>query len=415
MSAEGVEYALRARHEERDRISDDVLDLDAHTIFRLLRSSPLRGETARRWATAEARATLLWALLDAYRGTLARADRIRADNRRLGSAELAELTGLLTGPAVRLVPDAGPLERRSLLHSGEQRFTLDEAVATMDQAFRDVIDVITDVDAVWNAALPRLDAASAAITAARGTLRELGDPDPGLEACGREIERIREELRHDPLGETDREDGEDLDRVVAEAARLGERVRRAAELRRAYGERREALTRRVGRVAAAEEEARRARDLVLAKIASPALPALADRAPVLGERLAALDPSPPARALPAPGREAAVGGIADAPQDGRWLEREELLSGLERATEDALRQAERAGTALRELIARRDELRGRLEALRAKAVRLGLAEDAGLVSLYRRAHDLLWTAPCDLRRATVAVTGYQRATEGAAG
>ncbi|GIH95076.1 hypothetical protein ACFFMN_17335 [Planobispora siamensis] len=414
MSAEGVEHALRARHEERDRISDDVLDLDAHTIFRLLRSSPLRGETARRWATAEARAALLWALLDAYRGTLTRADRIRADNRRLGPAELAELTELLTGPAVRLVPDAGPLERRSLLHSGEQRFTLDEAVATMDQAFRDVIDVITDVDAVWNAALPRLDTASAAIAAARETLRELGDPDPGLEACGREIERIREELRHDPLGSGGGGD-EDLDRVVAEAAHLSERVRRAAELRRAYGERRETLARRVGRVAAAEEEARRVRDLVLAKIASPALPALADRAPLLGRRLAALDPFPPARALPAPGRETAGGGVTGAPDDGRWLEREELLAGLERATEDALRQAERAGTALRELIARRDELRGRLEALRAKAVRLGLAEDAGLVSLYRRAHDLLWTAPCDLRRATVAVTGYQRATEGAAG
>ncbi|WP_141703841.1 hypothetical protein [Planobispora rosea] len=408
MSAEGVDHALRGRREERDRISDGVLDLDAHTILRLLKTSALRGETSRRWERAQGRLALLWALLDAYRGVLEEAERIRGGHRRLGPEELTGLTWLLTGPAVRLAPDSGPVERRRLLGPGEQRFTLDEAVAAMELAFHDVTGLVAEVDAVWNAVLPRLDAAAAEAGAARDLLRELGGDDPDLGACEREIERVREELRHDPLGDG----GRDVEWIADAAARLHERVRRAAGVRCAYGPRREALRALLGRVAAAEQEFLRTRDLVVTKIASPALPALPGRAAPLGERLAALDaPAPAEDGAPGPAGPGGPGG------DGgeRWLERADLLAELERAAEEALRRAEGAVASLRELIERRDELRGRLEAFRARAVRLGLAEDPALARAHLRAHDLLWTAPCDLRKATEAVTGYQRAIQGAAG
>ncbi|GAT64666.1 hypothetical protein PS9374_00297 [Planomonospora sphaerica] len=437
MSAEGVQHALRVRREERDRISGDVLDLDAHTVFRLLGGSALHGETARRWADAERRAALLWALLDAYREVLDRAERIAGSRRRLGAAELAELTGLLTGPAVRLAPEARPVERRSLLASPGERLTLDGAVAAMDAAFCDVTALVADVDAVWSAVLPGLDAATAAAASARGLLRGLGDGDPELDACEREIERLRGELRGDPLGSGRGQAGA-VERTAATAGRLRERAERATALRRGYGAHREALGLLVGRVAEAEEEARRTRDLVLVKIASPALPALPRLAPFLRDRLAALDgpgtgprtggPDPAGGARgPGGGPEASDGRSEDSDRHsedsaggpggeggGRWLARAELLAGLERDAEQALRQAERATAELRELLARRDELRGRLEAFRAKAVRLGRAEDPVLDRLHRQAYDLLRTAPCDLRRATVAVTGYRRAIEGGA-
>ncbi|GAA4293389.1 hypothetical protein GCM10023178_66110 [Actinomadura luteofluorescens] len=44
-----------------------------------------------------------------------------------------------------------------------------------------------------------------------------------------------------------------------------------------------------------------------------------------------------------------------------------------------------------------------------KASRLGHAEDAELARSYEQARELLWTSPCDLRKATVALTAYQRA------
>jgi hypothetical protein len=61
------------------------------------------------------------------------------------------------------------------------------------------------------------------------------------------------------------------------------------------------------------------------------------------------------------------------------------------------------------LLDRRTELRGRLEAYRAKATRLGHAENPALSALHRAAHDVLFTAPCDLPEATRAVGRYQQA------
>jgi hypothetical protein len=61
------------------------------------------------------------------------------------------------------------------------------------------------------------------------------------------------------------------------------------------------------------------------------------------------------------------------------------------------------------MLGRRDELRGLLDAYRAKAGLTGGAEDAALDASYQQAHDLLWTAPCDLAAADAAVTGYQQA------
>ncbi|MEU7607777.1 serine protease [Micromonospora sp. NPDC049204] len=86
-----------------------------------------------------------------------------------------------------------------------------------------------------------------------------------------------------------------------------------------------------------------------------------------------------------------------------------LLASTERATDRALRTAE---SIRREIVAREDlwsELRGRLGAYRARAVRHGFAEDAVLGTSYRGAHDLLMAAPCDLVTAEAAVRDYTEA------
>ena len=97
---------------------------------------------------------------------------------------------------------------------------------------------------------------------------------------------------------------------------------------------------------------------------------------------------------------------------GRWTRLASELDLLDRelATATAgFREAERAAVAA---MAKRDELRGLLDAYKAKAARLGAAEDAALAERYDRAHDLLWTAPCDLAAAEAAVAGYQQAVLG---
>lgn len=61
---------------------------------------------------------------------------------------------------------------------------------------------------------------------------------------------------------------------------------------------------------------------------------------------------------------------------------------------------------------RRRELRGRLDATHAKAVRLGLTEDEGLSRLYARAFGTLYRAPTDLALAEELTMAYLRALDG---
>jgi hypothetical protein len=58
-------------------------------------------------------------------------------------------------------------------------------------------------------------------------------------------------------------------------------------------------------------------------------------------------------------------------------------------------------------LARRRELRGRLEAYRAKVHSLGLAEDPVLSELHQAAQEILYTAPCDLDEAERRLAAYQ--------
>jgi len=94
---------------------------------------------------------------------------------------------------------------------------------------------------------------------------------------------------------------------------------------------------------------------------------------------------------------------------GRWVRLGSELDLLEReltATAETCRDSERTVVAL---LGTRDELRGLLDAYKAKAARMGAAEDPALAMRYDGARELLWTAPCDLAAAADAVTGYQQA------
>ena len=93
----------------------------------------------------------------------------------------------------------------------------------------------------------------------------------------------------------------------------------------------------------------------------------------------------------------------------RALVAEKIAVGALPAVPDTLAECRALVANLTGLLERRTELRGRLEAYRAKATKLGHAEHAGLSVLHRAAHDVLFTAPCDLPEATRAVGRYQQA------
>jgi len=94
---------------------------------------------------------------------------------------------------------------------------------------------------------------------------------------------------------------------------------------------------------------------------------------------------------------------------GRWARLAAELDTIESEAAAATERYRDAGRAAAALLDKRAELRGLLDAYQAKSVRLGAAEDTELGKAYAQAHDLLWTAPCDLATAAAAVTHYQEA------
>ncbi|MFB4266757.1 hypothetical protein [Nonomuraea sp. GTA35] len=385
MSREGAEHALRARADERDRISGDLLDLESHTTYQLIKGASLRGATERRWAAAQEALTALWSLNDAYRAVLREAEQVRAARARLGADQLARLTELLGGASVVVRAAAKPVEQRSLLPQADERLTLDEAVTRMDTAFREVTGALNDIDAVWGSVLPRLDDAEADLRRIRELERELGE---AADLAGQEAElrRIRAAVVEDPLGPPVEQD---LDRLARLLAGARAEVELALVVKGEYARRRENLVAELDRVRAAESEARLAHGAVVVKIALPPQAQPRSRVEGLAGALDALDVS------------------ADA-----WVQRAKRLATLEENARKAAEQALATAKALYGLVGRRDELRGRLGACQAMAVRKGLAEDPAAMELYERARALLWSAPCDLTRAATAVENFQRAISG---
>jgi hypothetical protein len=391
LTRDEVDGALRRLRDDRERIGAALAELEAHPGHALLEGAGLTGETARRQGELRSRTAALWSLFDLYGRVLGDAERLRARHPRPGQAQLAELTRLLTGPSVELPAPQVPLERRTLLSApAGERLTLDGAVARMNPLFEEAARIVAGVDAVWSALLSRFDEVERACAAAREAARAAGGA-AGLDRVERELAAVRETIRADPLSLA-RADGtadtSRLDALDAELRDLRRRLEEAARLRAGHAERLARLRDAVGRVRRTEEQARRARADALAKISFAAVPAAPDTAPALADRLAALD------ALRA---------------GGRWEEPAARLADLDAAVQTALARAREAVDIFTGLLDRREELRGRLDAYRAKAARLGHLEDDELTALYERARALLWTSPCDLRGATAALSAYQQA------
>jgi hypothetical protein len=139
---------------------------------------------------------------------------------------------------------------------------------------------------------------------------------------------------------------------------------------------------------AAWKDALEARQRAAVKIASELLPVVPVSYPASGFQRQALD--------------ALASG-------GQW---QRLAAEIDRAERDLAAEIANwraAAEAAEATLSRREELRGMLQAYKAKAARLGAAEDLGLTDRYEAARDLLWTAPCDLAAAASAVAAYQQA------
>jgi hypothetical protein len=402
LNQDDADRELQRLTTDGDRIAEALVALEAHPGYSFLQGATLTGRTEQRWQAARADIALLYQQFGSYTSVLAKAREVRARRNRPGAAELAELTTLLHGSAVELSTEEIPLGRRNLTGptSITHRMTLAELVAGMDTSYQRASDVVVAADDVWTAAVRLLDPLDERLDKARELAASLGLGEARhplfteLDAIGGRLGVLRARAFADPLALYTGEPGHGRPNL-AEADDFTSRLAAVRTELEALGTVRAELDQRVAAAGAAidavgaeEAAARVAYDRVLDKIAAPAIAAVPDGTPALREQLA---------------------GVTVLVGRHDWPQVSAALAALATATDQAVQRARAVRDTADALLGRRAELRGRLDAYRVKAAQLRLAEDAEIAARYQEAYDLLWTVPCDLRAATMALNRYQQA------
>ena len=390
MTRDQAAAAVKAAASERDNIQANLLDLDGSFGKRMLAGAKLAGQTQQRWSATEAQLAALWETFSAYSAVVDRAGEIVASFGRSPGSKLDEVSALLTGPSVRLAR-ATPLAQRQLTTGASTDLTLRAAVAEMKRTYADASALCATAETIWTEIADGLQQAGASLEDAKRKSAGLADDAlaGALTAAGTSLAQLRETLNTDPLAlwQRDHTDTARLNRLQEQVTTAVARAAELARLRDGAGRRIAALTAALSAASAARQDAAAAQDRAAARITGATAQPLPD--------LSRLTSS--------------LAALSDLQATGRWTRLATELDTVEKdiaAATQRCREAERAAAAQ---LDRRDELRGLLDAYKAKAAGLGAAENAELEAAFGRARDVLWTAPCDLAVAATAVTDYQQA------
>ncbi len=398
----GLDAELDAAQDAVARASASLVDLEAHPGYGLLQAGGFTGVSARRREETLATVTELHRDLALYRRAVTAALQARGTRARPSGDELAATHEALHGESVTVAEEAVPLQRRGLLGPTSQvtRTSADALLARMTSSFAAVSRVVADVAAVWDAVAAQLGPVVRSLdllreegaTLSRGSSASGGPVDvAGLAA---RLESLRAAVLTDPLahaGSASPVPAAALTELGSDLAQARRELEEARSLRTGLDERVADLAGRIDGLAALETAAA----AVAAEVA----------------RLVVAAPGLPVPRRRAPGLRAAVRDAHALAGAGRWDEASAAFTAASEGVAAARQQAESDRAVLAGLLDRRGELRGRLGALRAKAGARGRGEDLALDALHTRARELLWSAPCDLAAATVAVRAYQRALE----
>lgn len=409
MSREEVDRALERLGAEHEAVETSLFALQDHAGRRLLEGARLTGTTAHRWMTAEQTVTRLWTAFDTYTAAVRRARELRGRRRWPSRDDLTELTALLRGtitvPGSAVSgPDTAAASEGARL---AEQLTLDQLVERMNAWYAQVLDVAVAADAVWSALPARIDLLSAELRRVRSLAHSVG-VRPGEHPAGDDLElttgeltALRAEVISDPLAFWSatggssapgggRPDSSRYDRAARSLEDVRCEVDAVLNVRQDSEQRLMRLRDVLSRADRTLSEAREARGEVLAKIAGSEVPAVSGPPSRLQEQLVA---------------------AADHRRRSEWHRLSPLLDGLEERAEAELDRARTELAAVTAPLAVRAELRGRLDAYKAKVAKHGMAGESMLAERYHTARRMLWSAPCDLRAAEDAVLRYQRAVQ----
>jgi hypothetical protein len=364
-----VDARVAALRAVTDEVAARLIELESDTTVKLVVQPGLTGASGERAKAMQASMERLWASLPLASDHLTTVETERAKERR---ADRALLTRLLTAPLV-----------------GTPKVSIEHLV----QSFRvdlDIVDsTVRDIGDRWHTLLPAIDSARSTLAAITSDLGELAE----VTAAMRTLTHVESTLGSDPLAVP-------LDGAGSLTAQVASAQAAANRLRDQRDGVRDMLV-------LAERDLQRLDDLVRAganahdaartKVLAPELLEPLDASTLIDSGDRALRPWLE-RLQRRPGRE--------------WQATIKGLAAWRAVCDGALSSADTIKRANEAPLAQRNELRGRLDAMAAKAASRGAAERNGASEALAAARDLLFAAPCDLRAAEQAVDHYIDLVEG---
>lgn len=290
-------------------------------------------------------------------------------------------------PVLSAAIDAAPGDKSSLLSTD-----VADRVARLDGDVLRILDAAKQISDAWRTALPTVDRLRETLDAVDAEARDIGlGDDERLVQARRLVDHLGKQIARDPLSV----DARPASDAVVEVA---EHVAEVSALRRSLPAELADAKVLVARIAALMVEGRDALDRARDRVEEPKglLEPLDER--LLDEGDLALRPW--------------LRRIEDEAAAGRWLPAARGLQRWRTVADGWLHNAERVAAANGDPLSRRDELRGRFDAYRAKAAATGRAEDPTLAAAAQAAREALFTAPVDLEEAERLVQDYARLVSG---
>jgi hypothetical protein len=393
MTFEEIDRALSGWRQRLTAIANNLLELQNDPTYRVLTGSggatpvTLTGETAKRVMPALKPLNTVFHQFSLLQAVIDRAAQLRKDLRPVFGREQTqrEIEALLLGESIQLPADALSLKDRTLLSGNGLAMRPEQLLASMAASFGEARDAVLTVSGAWDELAHEVDAAETEMQRLQATGAG-GDLPRALARAEESLGEVKECVQSDPM---------------TARAELRTRVLPALAEAAREQETRSRVTQQMASAEAAIERLRQhERDVEAA--AAVRREKISGKAP---ENAAGgmVEPEPPSASL-------AV-----------WLGRLQGRNGEERP-EAIARGLENWHQALNQAIARnvqalqqeraplelRSELRGRLDALKAKARVYGVAEDAAVAGLAKEAERLLYAKPTPLAQAAVAVEAYER-------
>ncbi len=367
MELAALDHELDRLHDEASRVSTNLLELEAEPTRELLDSIDLQGVTATRWADAKMRLAGLFVSYRSLRSLLDDATTRRRSWAIVTPHRIDRLRVMLLGCSIDRSEVARPLGERQLLDGTRvvDRCTPDELLRAMAADFDEVKAVVFGVAECWAELPPR-------VRSLRDRLDRLDEPARGdLEP---RLNEFAEFVMTDPLAVD-----HDLLAAIENELRAIEVVQADAAGELA------AIRELVAGLPPAVARADAARADLAQRFAAHHLPPPVDVDTTLVDRVDALE------------QLASVGA---------WRDLGVEIAAIRTIAVDVLERADHIESSAATLVATRDELRGRLDALEAKAGARELIEEADVSSLFAQARTALYSAPTDLDRARTLVQAY---------